>query len=103
MEKPSDILSLPIKKNGDRLITIGDIGDVRRTFKEASFISRFNGQPAYSLDVSKRSGANVLETVKRSAPSLSRSRSVGPRRSRSPTSSMKATSSAALSSCWKAA
>ncbi|MDP2011324.1 MAG: efflux RND transporter permease subunit [Phenylobacterium sp.] len=64
VEKPADILSLPIKKNGDRLITIGDIGDVRRTFKEAAFISRFNGQPAYSLDVSKRSGANVLETVK---------------------------------------
>ncbi len=65
VEKPSDILSLPIKKNGDRLITIGDIGDVRRTFKEATFISRFNGQPAYSLDVAKRSGANVLETVKK--------------------------------------
>ena len=64
VEKPADILSLPIKKNGDRLITIGDIGDVRRTFKEAAFISRFNGQAAYSLDVSKRSGANVLETVK---------------------------------------
>lgn len=62
VEKPADILSLPIKKNGDRLITIGDIGDVRRTFKEAAFISRFNGQAAYSLDVSKRSGANVLET-----------------------------------------
>ena len=65
VEKPEDILSLPIKKNGDRLITVGDIGDVRRTFKEASYISRFNGQPAYSLDVSKRSGANVLETVKK--------------------------------------
>ncbi|MDO8801137.1 efflux RND transporter permease subunit [Phenylobacterium sp.] len=64
VEKPADILSLPIKKNGDRLITIGDIGDVRRTFKEAAFISRFNGQAAYSIDVSKRSGANVLETVK---------------------------------------
>ena len=65
VEKPADILALPIKRNGDRLITIGDIGQVRRTFKDASFIARFNGQPAYSLEVSKRSGANILDTVKR--------------------------------------
>ncbi|MBS0334191.1 MAG: efflux RND transporter permease subunit, partial [Proteobacteria bacterium] len=64
VQKPSDILALPIKKNGDRLVTIGDIGSVRRTFKEPDFITRFNGQPAVALDVSKRNGANVLDTVK---------------------------------------
>lgn len=64
VEDPSDILALPIKRNGDRLITIGDIGEVRRTFKEPSRISRFNGQPAFSIDVVKRSGANILESVK---------------------------------------
>jgi multidrug efflux pump len=63
VEEPADILALPIKKNGDRLITIGDIGDVRRTFKEPSYIARFNGEPVYSLEVSKRSGANLLDTV----------------------------------------
>jgi multidrug efflux pump len=61
---PHDILALPVKKNGDRIVTIGDIGDVRRTFKEPDFITRFNGQPAVALDVSKRSGANILDTVK---------------------------------------
>lgn len=60
--EPSDILSLPIKKNGDRLITIGDIGEVRRTFKEAGSITRYNGQPAFTIEVQKRSGANVIET-----------------------------------------
>jgi multidrug efflux pump len=64
VEKPDDILALPIKKSGDRLVTMGDIGEVRRTFKEASSISRFNGQPAFILEVSKRGGANILETVK---------------------------------------
>ncbi len=63
VESPADILALPIKKNGDRLITMGDIGDVRRTFKEPNFINRFNGQPAVSLEISKRSGANILDTV----------------------------------------
>ncbi len=64
VEEPADILALPIKKNGDRLVTIGDIGDVRRTFKEANFINRFNGEPAFSLEVAKRSGANILDTVR---------------------------------------
>lgn len=64
IEKPEDILALPIKRNGDRLITVGDIGDVRRTFKDPTFIARYNGEPAYSVTVSKRAGANVLDTVK---------------------------------------
>jgi multidrug efflux pump len=64
VEGPEDILALPIKRNGDRLITVGDIGEVRRTFKEPSRISRFNGQPTFSIDVVKRSGANVLDSVK---------------------------------------
>lgn len=64
IEEPKDILALPVKKAGDRVITVGDIGDVRRTFKEPTYITRFNGQPAFSLEVAKRSGANILETVK---------------------------------------
>jgi len=63
VERPEDILTLPIKKNGDRLITVGDIGEVRRTFKEGDRITRYNGQPAFAIDVVKRSGANVLDTV----------------------------------------
>lgn len=64
VERPEDILALPIKRNGDRLITVGDIGEVRRTFKEPTRITRFNGQPAFAIDVVKRSGANILDTVK---------------------------------------
>ena len=63
VERPEDILALPIKKNGDRLVTLGDIGEVRRTFKEATSISSYNGQPAFSLEVAKRGGANILNTV----------------------------------------
>ena len=57
-------MSLPIKRNGDRLITVGDVGEVRRTFKEPDYITRFNGEPVFSLEVSKRNGANILDTVK---------------------------------------
>ena len=63
IERPEDILALPVKRNGDRVITVGDIGEVRRTFKEGDRITRYNGQPAFAIDVVKRSGANVLDTV----------------------------------------
>lgn len=59
----NDVLTLPIKKNGDRIITLGDIGEVRRTFKESQRITHFNGQPAFAIDVVKRSGQNILDTV----------------------------------------
>jgi multidrug efflux pump len=60
---PDDILRLPIKTSGDKVITVGDIGQVHRTFKEPTFITRFNGQPAFTVEVVKRPGANVLDTV----------------------------------------
>ena len=34
VNSPDDILRLPVKANGDRVVTVGDIGQVRRTFKE---------------------------------------------------------------------
>ena len=64
VQKPEDILKLAVKTNGDRVVTLGDIGDVRRTFKEPEYITRYNGQPAFALDVTKRPGANILGTVK---------------------------------------
>ncbi|ODT87049.1 efflux RND transporter permease subunit [Phenylobacterium sp. SCN 70-31] len=63
VQEPADIMALPIKRNGDRLVTVADIGDVRRTFKEPTSISRFNGHPAFVLEVTKRGGANILATV----------------------------------------
>ncbi|HWA61405.1 MAG TPA: efflux RND transporter permease subunit [Caulobacteraceae bacterium] len=63
INSPQDILLLPIKKNGDRIVTVGDIGEVRRTFKEPTSISRYNGQQSFTLYVVKRPGANLLDTI----------------------------------------
>ncbi|MEO8813572.1 MAG: efflux RND transporter permease subunit, partial [Caulobacteraceae bacterium] len=63
VESPEDILRLPIKTSGDRVVTVGDIGEVHRTFKEPTYITRFNGLPAFTVEVVKRPGANVLSTV----------------------------------------
>lgn len=63
VQSPDDILRLPIKTSGDKVVTVGDIGQVRRTFKEPTYITRFNGAPAFTVEVVKRPGANVLDTV----------------------------------------
>ncbi len=61
---PQDILRLPVKTHGDRVVTVGDIGEVHQAFKEPTYVTRFNGQPAFTVEVVKRPGANVLDTVK---------------------------------------
>ncbi len=60
---PSDVLTLPIKTSGDKIVTLGDIGNVRRTFKEPNTVTRIDGDRAFSIQVVKRPGANILETV----------------------------------------
>lgn len=58
-----DVLDLPIKVSGDSVVTLGDITHVRRTFKDATSYARVNGQPAVALEIKKRLGENVIETI----------------------------------------
>ncbi|UTV26588.1 efflux RND transporter permease subunit [Photobacterium atrarenae] len=58
-----DILELPIKVEGNTVITFGDIATVRRAFRDPDSFARLNGQPAVVLDVKKRAGENIIETV----------------------------------------
>ncbi|MDH3663838.1 MAG: efflux RND transporter permease subunit, partial [Alphaproteobacteria bacterium] len=62
-ETAADLLALPVKIDGDKVIRIGDVGEVRSTFKDAEGFARIDGQPALALEVSKRIGANIIETV----------------------------------------
>ena len=64
VQRPEDIAALAVKTNGDRVVTLGDIGEVRRTFKDPDKVTRYNGQSAFALDVTKRPGANILDTVR---------------------------------------
>ncbi|WP_440996555.1 efflux RND transporter permease subunit [Arhodomonas sp. SL1] len=58
-----DVQDLPLKASGDRVVTFGDVARVRRTFKDADEFARVDGQPALTLEVSKRVGANIIETT----------------------------------------
>ena len=44
-------------------VTLLDIAEVKPTFKDATSITRVNGRPAMTIEVSKRTGANLIETV----------------------------------------
>tara|TARA_B100000809_G_C15137190_1_gene531189 strand:+ start:2108 stop:5293 length:3186 start_codon:yes stop_codon:yes gene_type:complete len=59
-----DIQSLPIKVSGSSVVTLEDVADVRLTFKDRGGYSRINGQQSLSIDIMKRSGSNIIDTVK---------------------------------------
>ncbi|MFC1674175.1 efflux RND transporter permease subunit, partial [Pseudomonadota bacterium] len=60
-----EIIALPVTVQGDAVIKLGDIGEVRRSFKDPTSFARVNGQPAVTLEVSKRAGENLINTVAR--------------------------------------
>ncbi len=62
VEDIQDILSMPVKVTGDTVITFGDVASVSRTFKDPQGFARVDGQQALGLEVSKRIGANIIET-----------------------------------------
>ena len=62
-ENVYEVLDLPIKTAGERVVTFRDIGLARRTFKDPTGYARVNGQPAVALEVSKRIGTNIIDTI----------------------------------------
>jgi len=58
-----DVMEMPIKVTGDKVITFADVAQIRRTFKDPSNYVRVNGLTTVSLEVIKRPGENIIETV----------------------------------------
>ncbi len=63
-ETAHDVYSLPVKVSGATVVTLGDVADIRRTFKDPTRFARYNGKPAITVEVVKRIGANIIETNK---------------------------------------
>ena len=58
-----DAFSLPVRASGDAVVTLADVAKVQRTFKDRSVYAEFDGKPAVSIQIVKRAGANILDTV----------------------------------------
>ncbi len=63
-ETAKDIYSLPIKEVEGTVVTLGQVAEIRRSFKDRSIYARFNGRPAITISVVKRQGENIIETNK---------------------------------------
>ncbi|WP_371187121.1 efflux RND transporter permease subunit [Thalassotalea maritima] len=62
-ENINDLLQLPVKVRDDKVVTFADIAVVRRAYKDPTSYARLNGERAISIEVKKRSGQNVIDTV----------------------------------------
>ncbi|WP_417261486.1 efflux RND transporter permease subunit [Celeribacter sp.] len=58
-----DVMELPVKVNGDRVVTLGDLADIRLTFEDRVGTARFNGENTVALQVVKRKGFPIIDTV----------------------------------------
>ncbi|MEE3117853.1 MAG: efflux RND transporter permease subunit, partial [Pseudomonadota bacterium] len=65
IESVEDVMSMPVKVDGDTVVTFGDVAMLQRTFKDPTGFARINGEPALVLEVTKRTGANIINTVEK--------------------------------------
>ncbi len=63
LETIEDVANLPVVSTGTATVRVRDIADILPTLKEPETVTRLNGAPAIAIEVSKRSGANLIETV----------------------------------------
>ena len=61
--EPRDIYDLPVKTNGDRIVTLGDLAEINLTFEDRLGSARFNGKNTVALQVVKRKGFNLIDTA----------------------------------------
>lgn len=64
IEDADDLANLVIRAGTDgSIIRMSDIGQVRRGYKDVTSFARFNQQTSVSVEVSKRQGENIIETI----------------------------------------
>jgi len=64
IEDNEDLSELVIRNdpNGG-IIRISDLAQVRRAYKDVDSFARFNGKRSVSLEISKRTGTNIIDTI----------------------------------------
>lgn len=63
IDELSDVRNVPVLVANNRVVTLSEIAIVRRTFEDATSYARIGGEAALALEVRKRIGANLIETV----------------------------------------
>ncbi len=63
IENLQDVMELPVLVRGQTVVTFADVATIRRTFEDPTGFARIDGQPALALEIKKRVGANIIQTV----------------------------------------
>ncbi|MBK0327169.1 efflux RND transporter permease subunit [Rhodobacteraceae bacterium F11138] len=78
-DEPRDVYNLPVKTNGDRVVTLGELAEINFTFEDREGTARFNGESTVALQVVKRKGYNLIDTVAQVKETLAASRAKWPK------------------------
>jgi multidrug efflux pump len=62
IENTDDIKNIPVRSSANGVIRLGQVADIKRTFKDAAGFARVYGRPAITLEVVKRLKANTADT-----------------------------------------
>ncbi len=63
IETIDDMLNMPVKVADGRAVTFRDVAEVQSGFKDHEGFARVAGHPAVTLEVKKRVGANIIDTI----------------------------------------
>ncbi len=63
IESIEDVANLPVVAGPNAVVRARDLATIRSTFKDAETITRLGGKPAIAIEISKRTGANLINTV----------------------------------------
>ncbi len=62
-DEAQDVYDLPVKVNGDSVITLGDLAEIHLTFEDRKGTARYNSEATVALQIVKRKGANHIDTA----------------------------------------
>ncbi len=77
-DEPRDVYNLPVKVNGNRVVTLGELAEINFTFEDRRGTARFDGENTVALQVVKRKGFNLMDTVALIKVTLDQSRAKWP-------------------------
>ena len=63
IESLQDVLDMPVKVDGDQVVTFADVAWIYPTLKDPEGFARIDGEPALALEISKRAGTNLIAAV----------------------------------------
>lgn len=59
----TDMLNTPVMVKDDVIVRFKDVAEIRRTYKDPEGFARLNGRSSVALEISKRTGENIIETI----------------------------------------